>query len=98
MLSRAHKAPRKAALGAIRRFAEAFGIDPMRVRIEKQKELKREPSSEEEIQAIQEEIKRMREGEKDPQMIVKEAELENYIREGWQFASVLPSWRILIRK
>jgi len=89
---------REAALEAIRRFAEAFWIDSMRVRIERQRELRRDPSSEEEIQAIQEEIRRMREGEKDPQMIVREAELEAYLKEGWQFVSVLPSQRILIRK
>jgi hypothetical protein len=31
-------------------------------------------------------------------MIVKEEELEFYLKEGWQFVSVLPSHRILIRK
>ena len=40
----------------------------------------------------------MREQEKDPQIIVGEEELENHLAEGWQFVSVLPSQRILIRK
>ena len=35
------------ALEAIRRFAEALGINPMRIRIEKQRELGREPNPEE---------------------------------------------------
>jgi hypothetical protein len=34
----------------------------------------------------------------DPQIIVEEKELESYLREGWQFVSVLPSRRVLIRK
>lgn len=32
------------ALKAIRRFAETFGIDPMKIRVEKQRELGREMS------------------------------------------------------
>ena len=66
------------ALEAIRRFAEAFGINPLKVKIEKQKELGRELNSEEEIQVIQNEIKKIRSGESDPQIIVSERELEFY--------------------
>ena len=40
----------------------------------------------------------MREGEDDPQMIVREEELESYLCEGWEFVGVLPSQKILIRK
>jgi hypothetical protein len=88
----------EAVLEAIRKFAEAFGIDPMRIRIEKQKELGKELNADEEIELIQNEIKKLREGERDPQRIVKEEELERYLAEGWHFVSVLPSQRILIRK
>lgn len=88
---------KEAALVAMRSFAEAFGIDPMRVRIEKQKEIGRDLNSEEEIQAIQNEIRKMREQD-DPQIIVREEELENHLNDGWEFVSVLPSKRILIRK
>jgi hypothetical protein len=87
-----------ATLQAIRRFAEVFGVDPMRVRVEKQKTLGRELSGEEEIQAIQNEIKKMRTREDDPHTIVDEKDLESYLRDGWQFVSVLPSRKILIRK
>jgi CRISPR/Cas system Type II protein with McrA/HNH and RuvC-like nuclease domain len=73
----------EAVVEAMRRMAEAYGIDPMRVRIERQKELGRNLDSEEEIQAMQNEIKKTREGEKDPQTIVKEGELESYLRDGW---------------
>ena len=34
----------------------------------------------------------------DPQVIVEEKELESYLKDGWQFVSVLPSRRVLIRK
>ena len=77
------------ALEAIRMFAEAFGIDTMKVKIEKQKELGREPSPEEEIQTIQNEIKRMREHGDDPKKIVGEDELEHYLADGWDVQTVL---------
>lgn len=86
------------ALEAIRRFAEAFGINPMSVRIEKQRELGRTLDSEEEIQLITNEIKKLREPEDDPQILVHESELETYLADGWEFVSVLPSQKILIRK
>jgi hypothetical protein len=87
----------EAKLEAIRAFAQALDIDPMRLRIEKQKELRRELTGEEEIGAIQNEIKKMRERQ-DPQAIVAEEELEKHLAEGWEFVSVLPSKKIVIRK
>jgi len=88
----------EAVLEAIRRFAEAFGIDAMRIKIEKQKELRKELSADEEIELIQDEIKKLREGGRDPQRVVKKEGLERDLAEGWHFVSVLPSQRILIRK
>ena len=70
----------------------------MRVRIEEQRELDRALDNEEEIRAIHNEIKKLRNNEDDPQTIVREEELEDYLSEGWQFVSVLPSERILVRK
>jgi hypothetical protein len=89
---------REIALEAIRRFAEAFGIDPLRIRIERERKIGRSLSEEEEIQLLQNEIRKLREGEGDEQRIVREDELEKYLKRGWQFVSVLPSQRILIRK
>ena len=86
------------ALEAIRRFAEALGIDPMKVRIEKQRELGREPNPEEEIQAIQNKIKKLRTGNNDPKKIVNEKELERYLAEGWDVQLILPSGKIIIRR
>jgi ribosomal protein S21 len=55
------KVRKEAALEAIRRFAEVFGIDPLR--IEREKELGKELSLDEEVQLLQNEIKKTREGE-----------------------------------
>jgi hypothetical protein len=38
---------------------EAYGIDPLRVKIEKQKETGKEPTTDEEIAAIQNEIRKL---------------------------------------
>jgi len=70
------------ALEAIRRLGEALGIDPMRIRIEKQRKLGRELSIEE-VQVIQYEIKKFRQGNNDQKKIVTEEELEEYLSNGW---------------
>ena len=92
------KVRQDAALEAMRAVATTFGIDPMTVRIEKEREVGRELIGEEEIKLIQDEIKKLREPVEDPQMIVNEAELEHHLKDGWQLVSVLPSQKILIRK
>jgi hypothetical protein len=95
---------REMVQAAIGKFAEAFGIDPVRVKIERQKVLGRELKPEEEIQALQLAIKKMREegtpsnGDNDPKRIVSEDELEKYIHDGWDVQMTLPSGKILVRK
>ena len=70
----------------------------MEVKVAKEKELQRQLAQDEEIELFENEIKKMREGEKDPQIVVREGELESHLKDGWQFVSVLPSKKILIRK
>jgi hypothetical protein len=95
---------REMVQAAVGKFAEAFGVDPVRVRIERQRELGRSLKPEEEIQALQLEIKKMREdkagsnGDKDPKKIVGEDELERCLEEGWDVLMTLPSGKILVRK
>jgi integrase len=67
---------REAALEAMRAVATSFGIDPMKVRVEKKRETGRELTGEEELELIRLEIKKLREPEKDPQKIVQEEELD----------------------
>jgi len=73
------------------------GLDLVEIKVAKEKELGRELSKEEEIQLFEEQLRKIRENP-DPQKIVREEELEKYLADGWQFISVLPSKRILIRK
>jgi integrase len=75
-----------------------LGIDLIEVKIAKEKELSRELSKEEELELFENELKKLRDGRHNPQTIVKEGDLETYLKEGWQFVSVLPSQKILIRR
>jgi len=90
---------KEAKLEALKSIANTLlGIDLLEVKIAKERALEKELTTDEEIELFENEIKKMREAERDPQIIVEEDELENHLAEGWQFVSVLPSQRILIRK
>jgi hypothetical protein len=58
----------------------------------------RELNKGEELELYEGELKKLRDGKHNPQRIVHEKELEKYLAEGWQFVSVLPSRKILIKK
>jgi len=89
---------REAKIEALKSIAKTlFGIDLVEVKIAREKKLGRELNRDEEIQLFEEELKRIRENP-DPQKIVMEEELEDYLSKGWQFVSVLSSKRILIKK
>ena len=91
---------KEAKLEALKSIAKSLlGIDLMEVKITKEKELGKELTAEEEIALFENEMKKMRIAkEDDPQIIVREEQLETYLKDGWQFVSVLPSQKILIRK
>jgi integrase len=90
---------KEAKIEALKSIAKSLlGIDLLEVKIAKEKELGRELSKDEELELFENELKKLREGKHNPQRIVHEDELENYLAEGWQFVSVLPSQRILIKK
>ena len=90
---------KEAKLEALKSIAKSLlGIDLLEVKIAKERELEKELSLDEEIELFENEIKKMRERDRDPQIIVEEEELENHLSEGWQFVSVLPSQKILIRR
>ena len=75
-----------------------LGIDLIEAKIAKENELGRKLTADETIELFENELKKLREGKHNPQRIVREEELEDYLAEGWQFVSVLPSKKILIRK
>jgi len=90
---------KEAKVEALKSIAKSLlGIDLVEVKIAKEAELDRQLSPDETITLFENEIKKTREREQDPQKIVKEEELETYLSEGWEFVSVLPSRRILIRR
>jgi len=90
---------KEAKLEALKSIAKSLlGIDLLEVKIAKERELGGELSTDEEIELFENEIRKMREGSQDPQIIVEEDKLENHLAEGWEFVSVLPSQRILIRR
>jgi hypothetical protein len=90
---------KEAKIEALKSIAKSLlGIDLVEVKIAKERELGRELSKDEELELFESELKKLREGEHNPQRIVREDELEDYLKEGWQFVSILPSQRILIRK
>ena len=90
---------KEAKIEALKSIAKSLlGIDLIEVKIAKEKELGRKLTRDEELQLFEEELKKLREGKHNPQRIVREDELEEYLAEGWQFVTVLPSQRILIKK
>ena len=90
---------KEAKIEALKSIAKSLlGIDLLEVKVAKEKELKRELTKDEEIALFESEMKKMRNPERDPQIMVSEEELEKHLADGWQFVSVLPSEKILIRK
>jgi hypothetical protein len=89
---------KEAKMEALKSIAKnLLGIDLLEVKIAKERELEKELNLDEEIELFEGEIKRMREGN-GSQSLVDEEELEAFLGDGWEFVSVLPSRKILIRK
>ena len=89
---------KEAQIQAIRSIAKnVLGIDLLEVKVAKEKEENKELNQDETIELFENEMKKLREKE-DPQMSVTEQELDSYLKDGWQFVSVLPSQKIIIRK
>ena len=89
---------KEAKMEALKSIAKnLLGIDLLDVKIRRESEMEKELDLDEEIELFENEIKRMREGN-GSQSIVDEEELEAFLGDGWEFISVLPSRKILIRK
>jgi len=90
---------KEAKIEALKSIAKSLlGIELLEVKVAKEKEIGRELSKDEELELFESELKKLREGKHNPQRIVHEKELERHLAEGWQFVSVLPSQKILIKK
>jgi integrase len=90
---------KEAKVEALKSIAKSLlGIDLLEIKVAKEREVGRELGKDEELELFENELKKLREGRHNPQRIVREDELEGYLKEGWHFVSTLPSQRILIRK
>ncbi|MBS7611500.1 site-specific integrase [Candidatus Bathyarchaeota archaeon] len=90
---------KEAKIEALKSMAKSLlGIDLLDVKVAKERQIGRELSKDEELELYEKELKKLREGRHNPQRIIHEKELEKYLAEGWQFVSVLPSQRILIKR
>jgi hypothetical protein len=102
----------EAIVEAVRSFARALGIDPMRVRIERQKEIGREPTPDEEVEAIQDGIRRLVIHTQRPKngqgggdnsrryetRLVTEGKLLAHLDEGWDIVKELVDGKIVVRR
>jgi len=90
---------KEAKIEALKSIAKSLlGIDLVDVKVAREKQLGRELNKDEELELYERELKRLRDGKHNPQRIIHEKELEKYLAEGWQFVSILPSQKILIKK
>jgi hypothetical protein len=90
---------KEAKLEALKSIAKSLlGIDLLEVKVAKEKDIAKELTTDETVELFENELKKLRDGKHNPQRIVKESELENYLSEGWQFVSVLPSQKVLVKK
>ncbi len=91
---------KEAKIEALKSIAKSmFDIDLLEVKVAKERSENRDLSQEETIQLFEAEMKRRRSNnQQELQLIVDEPDLENRLRNGWQFVSALPSQRILVRR
>lgn len=70
---------KEAKVEALKSIAKSLlGMDLVEVKVAKEKELRREFTKDEEIALFESEIKKMRNGERDPQIVVSEEELQKH--------------------
>jgi hypothetical protein len=90
---------KEAKLEALKSVAKSmFDLDIIEIKVAKERDIGRELNVEEEIAMFENEMRRMRSREDEPQIIVEEEELGEYLKDGWRYVTALPSNKILIKK
>ncbi len=89
---------KEAKLEALKSIAKnLFGVELIDIKIAMERESGEEMSVDEEIALFESEMKKMR-GREYEQTIVDEGDLKDHLSQGWEFVSVLPSNRVIIRR
>ena len=89
---------KEAKIEALKSVAKSmFGVELLDVKIAKENKGRKALSQDDTIELFEVEIKKLR-SRPDPQSVVAEKDLPRYLKEGWQFVSVLPSKNVVIRK
>jgi hypothetical protein len=97
-LSQQSNVVKEAKIEALKSVAKSmFGIDLLEVKIAKENKEKKQLDQDDTIDLFELEIKRLRE-KPDSQTVVEERQLPSYLKQGWQFVSVLPGKKVIIRK
>ena len=87
-----------------RQQASMYGIDPMKVKIEKEKELGKGLSIDEELELMTTEIKKVtmpqlnNNGKPYQSKIISEGELVPYVEDGWEIVRELSNRRFLMKR
>ncbi len=91
----------------IKAFAKTLGVDEIEVKVTRMRKAQPALTEEEAVgrvvreefmRPMRDEVTRQIDEDRGSQIVVSEASLESYLKDGWQFASLLPSGRIVIRK
>jgi len=95
-------------LASLRKQAHLFGIDPAKIRIEKQRELGLDPTKDQEIDALENELAQMGEKLQDKPKasastnyqatIVNEEELVPHLEQGWDLLQETNSGKYILRR
>ncbi len=90
-----------AVLTAVREFAKSFGLDPMRIRIEKEKQLNRTLTLNEELKVLTFEMSQTREKSINKKhyehKLVTEKEMIKFLNKGWEMIQPV-NGKVLIRR
>lgn len=85
-----------------REQAKLYGIDPMKIKIEKQREDSKPLGIEDEMLAIKDAIARARELDEEEKyksrILADEEELVSYVQDGWDIVKELKSGKVLVRR
>ena len=88
------KVKHDAKLESLRSFAADIGIDPEKVKVEAMEGL----TPEEQEKLINQVIRDSLKPKEDPQMVVSVDQVEQSLKDGWEFVASLPNGKVIVRR